>query len=54
MTDADAIRNEIAWIENDIYEIEVELDAARIILAERLALLRALQETGIPPTASIH
>jgi hypothetical protein len=54
MTDTDAIRNEIAWIEHEITEMEFGLDAARLMLAERLALLRALQETGIPPTASIH
>lgn len=52
--DADAIRAEIAWIESDIFELQLDLDAARIMLTERLALLRALQTGGIPPTNSIH
>lgn len=54
MIDADAIRAEIAWIESDIYELQLDLDAARIMLTERLELLRALQTGGIPPTNSIH
>lgn len=54
MIDLAAVHLEIAQIEVDIHEMEVGLDAARALLTERLALLAALQECGIPPTASIH